>query len=340
MRYAAAAAIFLLSAAASAQNGRWTEDRANAWYSKQPWLVGANYIPSTAINQLEMWQAETFDPERIDIELGWAEGLGMNTIRVFLHDLVWEQNPAGFQQRIDRFLAIAAKHNIRPMFVLFDSCWDPNPRLGEQREPRAGVHNSGWVQSPGAKALRDRRNYARLERYVKGVVGAFANDPRVLAWDLWNEPENQNSSSYGKQEPRNKVALAAALLPGVFAWARSSAPTQPVTCGVWKGNWADAESLSRMQRIALDSSDVISFHSYEDAERFRARIQSLKRLHRPILCTEYMARGVGSTFQGSLPVARELHVAAYNWGLVLGKTQTNLPWDSWKNPYIDREPPV
>ena len=158
MRYAAAAAIFLLSAAASAQNGRWTEDRANAWYSKQPWLVGANYIPSTAINQLEMWQAETFDPERIDIELGWAEGLGMNTIRVFLHDLVWEQNPAGFQQRIDRFLAIAAKHNIRPMFVLFDSCWDPNPRLGEQREPRAGVHNSGWVQSPGAKALRDRRN--------------------------------------------------------------------------------------------------------------------------------------------------------------------------------------
>ena len=334
------AAMLLFGIAAHSQDARWTQQRAGAWYSQQPWLVGANYIPSTAINQLEMWQAESFDPQRIDIELGWAEGIGMNTMRVFLHDLLWQQDPQAFEKRIDTFLTIAAKHKIRPMFVLFDSCWDPDPRLGEQREPRAGIHNSGWVQSPGAKALRDRHQYPRLEAYVKGVIGAFHDDPRVLAWDLWNEPDNMNTPAYRKREPRRKVALVSKLLPMVFAWARSANPSQPLTSGVWKGNWGSLASLSRMQRIQLESSDVISFHSYQDAAHFRARVASLEWLHRPILCTEYMARGVGSTFQGTLPVARELRVAAFNWGLVLGKTQTNLPWDSWKKPYIDREPSV
>ena len=115
---------------------RWTEQQANDWYRNQPWLVGANYIPSTAINELEMWQADTFDPQRIDLELGWAESIGMNTMRVFLHDLLWKQDAAGFRQRIDTFLTIAARHHIRPMFVLFDSCWNPNPRLGKQPSPK------------------------------------------------------------------------------------------------------------------------------------------------------------------------------------------------------------
>ena len=106
--------------------------------------------------------------------------------------------PPGFKKRIDTFLGIAAKHKIRPMLVLFDSCWDPFPKLGPQRAPKPGVHNSGWMQSPGAEALKDRSQYPRLEAYVKGVVGAFANDDRVLAWDVWNEPDNPNRSSYGK----------------------------------------------------------------------------------------------------------------------------------------------
>src|SRR5438045_5946418 len=65
---------------------RWSEQKANSWYQQQPWVVGSDYIPASAINELEMWQAETFDPKQIDKELGWAEGLGMNTMRVFLHD--------------------------------------------------------------------------------------------------------------------------------------------------------------------------------------------------------------------------------------------------------------
>jgi len=119
---------------------RWTAKAANAWYAKEPWLVGSNYLPADAINELEMWQADTFDAKRIDLELGWAQSLGMNTMRVFLHDLMW-QDPAGAKGRIDTFLRIAAKHHIKPLFVLFDSCWDPNPKLGAQRAPRPGVHN-------------------------------------------------------------------------------------------------------------------------------------------------------------------------------------------------------
>jgi hypothetical protein len=317
---------------------RWTEQAANDWYAKQPWLVGSNYIPATAINELEMWQADTFDPQRIDKELGWAESIGFDTMRVFLHDLLWQQDAKGFQKRIDTFLGIAARHHIKPLFVLFDSCWDPNPHLGRQHEPTPGVHNSGWVQSPGAKALQDPAQYPRLEAYVKGVVGAFADDTRILGWDVWNEPDNVNGSSY--KDPPNKAALVSVLLPMAFAWAREAHASQPLTSGVWKGDWSSLDSLSATERIQLAQSDLISFHNYDKPEVFAKRITSLQQYHRPIICTEYMARGNGSTFEGSLPVAKKYHVGAINWGLVAGKTQTYLPWDSWQHPYVDREPAI
>jgi len=319
---------------------RWTEKDAADWYARQPWLVGSNYIPADAINELEMWQADTFDAKRIDLELGWAEAIGLNTMRVFLHDLAWQLDPVGFQKRIDTFLQIAAKHHIKPLFVLFDSCWDPEPRLGKQHAPRPGVHNSGWAQSPGAKALQDAGQYPRLEAYVKGVVGAFAKDDRVLGWDIWNEPDNGNGGSYQNLEPKNKNELVLALLPRAFAWARAAHPTQPLTSGVWKDDWAVPEKLGPGAKIQIEMSDVISFHSYDKPEVFEKKVIALQQYHRPILCTEYMARGNGSTFQGTLPIAKKYHVAAINWGLVAGKTQTYLPWDSWQHPYTDREPAI
>jgi hypothetical protein len=335
-------AILLLAAnfAAAAPPQPWSQKSAHRWGAKQPWLVGANYIPANAINELEMWQGGSFDPQQIDKELGWAAAIGMNTMRVFLHDLLWQQDAKGFKNRIEVFLQLSAKHRIKPLFVLFDSCWDPFPQLGPQREPKPGVHNSGWVQSPGATALKETRQHARLEAYTKGVVSAFAKDNRILGWDLWNEPDNLNTSSYGKQEPSNKVELVLALLPRVFTWARSVHPTQPLTSGVWKGDWSSPDKLSPMEKIQLEQSDVISFHNYDDAAEFEKRIQWLQRYKRPILCTEYMARGNKSTFQGSMPVAKKYKVAAYNWGLVAGKTQTFLPWDSWQKPYTDREPAI
>jgi len=332
--------VLLLLFAAQLVAQRWTAQAADDWYGRQPWLVGANYIPADAINELEMWQAGSFDPKRIDLELGWAESIGMNTMRVFLHDLVWRQDPAGFRARINTFLEIAARHKIRPLFVLFDSCWDPFPKLGGQHAPVPGVHNSGWVQSPGSEALTDPAQQPRLEAYVKGVVGAFASDKRVLGWDIWNEPDNTNDSSYGSKEPARKVELVLALLPKAFAWARAAKATQPLTSGVWRGDWSDDRKLSPMARVQLAESDVISFHNYGKPAELEKSIQSLERLGRPLLCTEYMARGNGSTFQGSLPVLKKYHIAAINWGLVQGKAQTHLPWDSWKKPYVGHEPAV
>ncbi|HWC97428.1 MAG TPA: hypothetical protein VG456_11775 [Candidatus Sulfopaludibacter sp.] len=334
------AVCLVLAAAAFAQPHHWSETEANDWHAHQPWLVGSNFIPSTASNQLEMWQAETFDPVTIDRELGWAQDLGMNTMRVFLHDLLWKDQ-AGFERRLNAFLHIADKHKIRPILVLFDSCWDPFPELGTQRAPRPGIHNSRWVQSPGAPALQDPKQFGRLMSYVQDLLHDFANDKRILAWDVWNEPDNMNSGSYGNVELKNKKELVQVMLSKVFDYARAGMPTQPLTSGVWDGgDWSDLANLTPIQRIQLENSDFISFHSYDKPDVFEKRILQLQKYHRPIFCTEYMARPQGSTFQSILPIAKKYNVAAYNWGLVTGKTQTNLPWNSWQHPYTAGPPDV
>jgi Cellulase (glycosyl hydrolase family 5) len=333
------AVLILLTVSAFAQAERWSEQRARDWYARQPWLVGSNYNPASAINQLEMWQADSFDPKRIDLELGWAESLGMNTMRVYLHDLLW-QDSEGFKRRLDQFLTIAAKHKIRPIFVLFDAVWDPDAKPGKQRAPRPGVHNSGWVQSPDRTTLQNPSEYPRLEAYVKGVVGRFARDSRVLAWDIWNEPDNENPGSYNELEPKNKVELVLRLLPQAFAWARAAQPEQPVTSGVWKGDWSTPEKMTAMDRLQIENSDVITFHNYDSPTELEKRINWLKRYNRPMICTEYMARGNGSFFFGGLLVGKVHNVGMINWGFVQGKTQTHLPWDSWQHPYVDREPSI
>jgi hypothetical protein len=325
-----------LAAHGAAARDRWSPSQAAEWYDRQPWRVGSNYTPATAINQLEMWQAETFDPVTIDRELGWAQMLGMNTMRVFLHNLLWEQDPKGFAKRIDTFLAIAARHQIKPLFVLFDSCWDPEPRLGPQHPPIPGVHNSGWVQSPGRARLGDFSQYPKLRAYVEGVVGQFGKDERILGWDVWNEPDNDGGGNYGPEE--GKQRLVAGLLAQVFDWAQAQNPTQPLTSGLWRDDdWSSAH-LSAIEQTQIDRSDVVSFHDYNWPEVFERRVKLLQTYGRPLLCTEFMARGNGSTFDGSLPIGKRNNVAMFNWGFVDGRTQTRLPWDSWQKPYTRDEP--
>ncbi len=325
---AAMIATCLFVSAGRAQTTRWSEQKANAWYAQQPWLVGSNYVPKSAINELEMWQEATFNPEEIDKEFTWAEAMGMNTMRVFLHDLLWH-------------LTIASRHHIRPMFVLFDSCWDPQPHLGPQHPPIPGVHNSGWVQSPGAAALADASQVPRLKAYVQGVVGAFAKDDRILAWDVWNEPSADNLSSYPKLELKNKTALVIALLPQAFQWAREANPVQPLTSGVCCVDTSpDGANLDELRQIQLRESDIVTFHNYSWPEYFKRQVAWLKKYNRPVICTEYMARSAGSTFDTVLPIAKQERVGAINWGFVAGKTQTYLPWESWEHPYILSQPPV
>ncbi|MEM9479066.1 MAG: family 43 glycosylhydrolase, partial [Verrucomicrobiota bacterium] len=327
------------------KTSRWTKKRANNWYDRVGWPVGANFIPSTAINQLEMWQADTFDPETIDRELGWAARIGMNSMRVYLHDLAWKEDPEGFLDRVDKYLEISQKHSINTMLVFFDGVWNPSPVAGKQPEPRPRVHNSGWVQSPGRKILGDPSRHDELKPYVQAVIERFRTDKRILCWDLFNEPENSNR---GKQwggnseivdlEPELKKKRATELLRKTFAWAREMKPTQPLTAGVWgRPDWVD--NPDEIEQLMLSHSDVISFHSYNNAESTRKMVEGLKKYGRPILCTEYMARGNQSTFESILPIFHEHKVGAYCWGLVDGKTQTIYPWNSWKDKFTDEPDP-
>ncbi len=333
---------FFIPATLSARD-RWTEKQANDWYAKQPWLVGCNFSPSTAINQLEMWQKETFDPETIDRELGWAEQIGFNSVRVFLHNLLWDQDRDGFLKRFEQFLEIADKHGIGVMVVPLDGVWDPHPKLGKQREPRPHVHNSGWVQAPGAEILGDPERHDELRPYIVGLISRYRNDRRIQVWDLFNEADNPVSRSYGaegtKEEIPNKAEMATMLMKKLFRWAREANPSQPLTIGIWRGDTSSHKVLSDYNRIAIEQSDVISFHDYANLDLVKRRVNELKRYNRPLLCTEYMARPAGSRFDPILGYFKKEKIAAYNWGFVAGKTQTNYPWDSWDRKYT-AEPKV
>jgi hypothetical protein len=314
--------------AADQRARRWSPRRAKAWQKRTGWLVGSNYTPAYAVNQLEMWQAETFDAVAIDRELRLAESLGFNSARVYLHHLLWQQDSDGLLQRMEEFLDIAETHGIGVMFVLLDGVWDPHPQSGTQPPPRPHVHNSGWVQSPGAEILGDPARYRELKPYIKGVIRHFRRDKRIHAWDLFNEPDNPNVF-YGTAELPDKTERAHALLAKVFKWARAARPRQPLTAGVWLGDWSDRKQLRPIEKLMLKKSDVISFHHYGPLDDLQQRVQHLRRYRRPLLCTEYMARSAGSTFDPHLGFLAEERVAAYNWGFVAGKTQTIYPWDSW-----------
>lgn len=302
-------AVFLIPFVGSSQ--QWSIEKANAWYAKHKWLTGADYIPANAINQLEMWQSDTFDPATIDKELGWAEDIGFNTMRVFLHSLAWKQDPEGFKKRMDQFLGIAAKHKIEPMFVFFDDCWNKEPKIGKQPAPKPGIHNSGWMQDPGQPASNDEKLFPALEKYVKDVLTHFSHDKRILLWDLYNEPGNS-----GKRDS------SLVLLTKVFQWAREVNPDQPISAGVWA--W-DMYNLNSFQAL---HSDIITYHDYEEPSNHLRVIQLLKSFGRPLICTEYMARVRNSTFANTLPMLKKEHVGAINWGFVSGKTNTIYAWDT------------
>jgi hypothetical protein len=289
---------------------RWTEQRAWDWYHHQPWIVGCNFIPSTAINQLEMWQAETFDPQGIERELKLAESIGFNTVRVYLHDLLWSQDEVGFKGRIDTFLKIATASKIKPIFVFFDDCWSQDFTLGKQPEPRPGVHNSGWVQSPGTRIVLDPACHPYLKPYVQDILVSFGKDDRVRMWDLYNEPGNNQLEEKSID-----------LLKAVFEWAREVDPCQPLSVGVW----FDLPILNQFQ---LANSDVITFHDYLPEDHLRSQIAELRAYGRPLICTEYLARGRNCCFETNMPVFKQEHVGCINWGLVNGKTQTNFAWAS------------
>lgn len=306
--------ILSFAAQVAAQNQVWSIEKANSWSKQWGWLRGVNYQPSTACNQLEMFQAATFDTLTMDRELGWAEDLGMNCTRVFLHHLAWEMDKEGFKKRLNTYLEIASKHKMGTMLVFFDDCWNSSYKSGKQPDPKPGVHNSAWVRDPGNLIFKNPKLIVTLEAYVKDILSTFAKDNRIIIWDLYNEPGNNGLKN--KSLP---------LLKKVFEWAREVNPTQPLTAGIW------SKTVTELNTFQLENSDVISYHNYEAVEQHYQQIDTLRpKYGRPMICSEYLARSKGSTFQTILPMLKNENIGAINWGLVSGKTNTIFEWKTSK----------
>lgn len=314
---------------AGAQRQPWSVARARAWADGLPVLAGCNYVPASALNPIEMWSAATWDPERIDREFAAAADLGFNAMRVYLHDAVWRADGEGFLHRMDDYLAIAARHGIVTLFVFFDDCWhEPEPRPVQRR----GVHNSGWTRSPGRARLLDREGWGELERYVRAVVRRFGRDERVLGWDLYNEIGNiampLGLSNANRETilvhleaelPQRRAALDLARL--CADWVRGEAPEQPITIGVYQ----ESDKMGIDAQV-LPLCDVVSFHHYGDTQDLERTIHRLSATGRPLLCTEYLNRPAGCTFDTHLAEFVRRRIPAFNWGLVDGKTQTKFSW--------------
>ena len=303
----------LLSLCLHAQHVKWTEKQANEWYKQQAWPRGCNFQPSTAINQLEMFQKATYDPKTIDKELGWAKDLGFNTMRVYLHHILWTSDKQGFKERLNDYLTISDKHGIKTILVFFDDCWNDTYAAGKQPEPKTGVHNSGWVRDPGTMIYAHKDSLPVLEAYVKDVLETFKNDKRILAWDLYNEPGNKKS--FDKSLP---------LLKDVFTWARTVQLSQPVTAAIWN----NGEKFKELNRFQLENSDIITYHNYSYIDNHISEVKELKKYNRPVICSEYMARRNGSLFSNIMPLLKKENIGAINWGFVAGKTNTIYAWDT------------
>jgi hypothetical protein len=261
-------------------------------------IRGVNYLPSNAVNPTQMWS--DFDAATIDRELGFAEDLGLNSLRVFIQYVVYEHATSELLDRFDAFLELAARHGLSVMPVLFDDCWLPEPSLGDQApEPRPRLHNPYWQSSPGRRRMALAFRPA-LRRYVEDLLGTFAGDPRIVAWDLYNEPQSRPSS--------------VALVRDVFEWARGVAPSQPLTA-CWYG--------------AL-YSDVTSIHFYlspaREPDETERVVESAKSFARPVTATEALGRPNHGEVQEILPVFREHRIGWYLWELMIGADQTRYQW--------------
>lgn len=300
-------------------SGRWSEERVNAWYAEKGWPVGCNYVTSTAINSIEMWQGETFDPKTIDREMKWAESLGFNTIRIFLNALVYEDDPAGFKKRFERVLRILDKHGMRALVTFFTNGGKPDGKLGKQMDFVKGLHSPGWKQSPGMDVVNDPMKWGKIEVYVKDIMSTYKDDDRILMWCLYNEPENLQGGKVNTLP----------LLRAVFGWAREVNPSQPLTAPMWlMPCYTESSTYLPIVCFLGENCDVMTFHCYESPEYMKKFIGYLKQFNRPIVCTEYLTRRDGNTFENCLPLMKGENVGAINFGLVQGKCGFYYHWTS------------
>ena len=292
---------------------RWSVEKAKAWGEANPWWCGVNYIPANAINYTAMWDKTGFSPDVIRRELRLMTELGMNCVRFVMQYKVYEDDPEYFTATLEKFLSLCDEAGVKAMPIFFDDCAfgvNTDPVVGRQPEPLEGWYAWAWSPSPGHTMVIDEREHPKLEKYVKDVISRFKDDKRIFLWDLYNEPSN------------SKLGFRSCpLLKKTFAWAREVNPSQPISSGIWNND-------KTLNAILLANSDVVTFHCYANREKTAKRIKEIVKMAggRPVVCTEWMNRTVGSTVKDCLGLFKEANVGCLAWGLVNGKTQTHLRW--------------
>lgn len=315
---------------------KWSVADAASWQKKYGWLCGFNYLPASSVNWTEMWQAETFDPTQITKELKWASDAGYNSLRTNLPYIIWQNDRDGLIHRINQFLDICQNNHISVMLTLMDDCGfsGDHPYLGPQKSPRENIHNSQAAASPGRNLVINKQEWHGIKEYICDIVETFKNDDRIAIWDLYNEPSNRAIfADIGEQIEFDSMLddYSYALMEKAFEWVREIHPIQPLTVGAWHINKDDDTGAfnifnHKVDKLALELSDVISYHAYVPYEVMEKIIIDLKKYNRPILCTEWLARHAGSLLLEQLPMLKEQNIGCYQWGLVNGRTQTHLPW--------------
>ncbi|MDO4194676.1 MAG: cellulase family glycosylhydrolase [Prevotellaceae bacterium] len=303
--------IVLVCFALSVSAQRWTVEKAKEWEKINPWFCGVNYIPANAVNYTAMWDKTSFSPMVIKKELALMKDLGMNCVRFVMQYKVYEENPSRFIKTLDKVLELCDKAGVKAMPIFFDDCifgTNNDPVTGKQPEPLEGWYAWAWSPSPGLSMVVDEREHGKLEKYVKDILTHFSDDPRIMLWDLYNEPTNTVMPE--RSWP---------LLKKVFNWARTVNPLQPISVGLWNDN-------EELNNFLVENSDIITYHIYADADKTLKKIKQMKTYGRPVICTEWMNRVAGSTIKDNLHLFAEENSGCMLWGLVNGKTQTHLCW--------------
>jgi hypothetical protein len=265
------------------------------------WMRGANYVPSYARNDVQLWLE--YDPAVIDRELGYAERLKLNTVRVFLNVAVFEKQPEKLLADFENFLSLCDKHQIKMMPVLFDSCFDP------QEVDVNNYKGKNWIPSPGFPRLGDK-DWPEMEKFIRAVVGKYRDDKRIVLWDVMNEPE-----STGKWRDAEGKAKIVDFVRRALKRVKEEKPVQPLGIG-----WAFSGNIT----LAAELSDVLILHNYLPIGGLAADIRQIKEMgksmNKPVILNEFVGRPQ-QRIEEALPVVAKEKMGWCFWELMIGSTQ-------------------
>ena len=322
---------------------RWSEKKAWEWYNSHPWIRGCNYMSADSVNRIDQWQGLHFK-ERLkttEKELGVMRDLGFNSVRIILEFVVWEKEHDSFLERFEEYISLLDKYGISAMVVLANDCMPPKTELWKM--PDIGEQEYDWGYHGGRRHSQHGRHNSPAPHYyfddpvltekyfdmVKEIVTLYKDDPRILMWDLFNEPGNSNRSGI-TIEPLKRMVKE----------VRAINPSQPLTIAAWCRD-ANYEFSMPEDIFAIENSDIITYHNYGTYEEHIRIIKYLKQFNRPLINTEWLARCTGNTVFDNFPLFYLENIGCYNWGFVAGKYQTYEPYEAhWQWYNDDKNAPI